>query len=76
MCLLAKVSTDQLLLCFSKCFEDFWEQERRKAFNSLVKEQHLDAEKLEKGIDRYIYKGKEPLDFAAICRCNKFETAQ
>jgi len=46
------------------------------AFNSLVKKQHLDAEKLEKVIDRYIYKGKEPPDFAAMCRCNKFETAQ
>ena len=44
-----------------ECFEDFWEQERRKAFDSLVKEEHLDAEKLEKVIDRYIYTGNEPL---------------
>jgi len=42
-------------------FEEFWEQERRKAFDSLVKEEHLDAEKLEKVIDRYIYTGNEPL---------------
>jgi len=34
---------------------------QRRAFDSLVKEEHLDAEKLEKVIDRYIYTGNEPL---------------
>lgn len=42
-------------------FEDFWEQERKSAFDSLVKEEQLDADKLEKIINRYIYTGKEPL---------------
>lgn len=44
-----------------ECFEGFWEQERKSAFDSLVKEEQLDADKLEKVIARYIYTGKEPL---------------
>ncbi|MDB4308211.1 type I restriction endonuclease subunit R, partial [Gammaproteobacteria bacterium] len=42
-------------------FEEFWEQERLSAFDALVKEEQLDAEELEKVIDRYIYTGKKPL---------------
>lgn len=42
-------------------FEAYWEQERLSAFEALVKEEQLDAEKLEKVIDRYVYTGKEPL---------------
>ena len=42
-------------------FEDFWEQKRQKAFESLVKEEQLDADKLEKVIERYVYTGVEPL---------------
>ncbi|MDF1815283.1 MAG: type I restriction endonuclease subunit R [Verrucomicrobiales bacterium] len=42
-------------------FEDFWEQERRAAFDELVKEEQLDADKLQKVIDRYVYTGQEPL---------------
>ena len=43
------------------CFEDFWEKERVDAFEQLVKEEQLDAEKLKKVIDRYIYTGEQPL---------------
>lgn len=42
-------------------FEDFWEQERRSAFEALVKEEQLDAKALEKLIDRYVYTGQKPL---------------
>jgi type I restriction enzyme R subunit len=42
-------------------FEDFWEQERRSAFDKLVKEEQLDAGKLKKVIDRYVYTGEKPL---------------
>lgn len=42
-------------------FEEFWEQERLSAFQALVKEEQLDADKLEKVIDRYIYTGTKPL---------------
>lgn len=42
-------------------FENFWENERLAAFDQLVKEEHLDADKLKKVIDRYVYTGKEPL---------------
>jgi type I restriction enzyme, R subunit len=42
-------------------FEDFWEQERLSAFDALVREEQLDAEKLKKVIDRYVYTGTKPL---------------
>ena len=42
-------------------FEAFWEAERVAAFDQLVKEEQLDADKLKKVIDRYVYTGKEPL---------------
>jgi len=42
-------------------FEDFWEQERVSAFDALCKEEQLDADKLKKVIDRFVYSGKEPL---------------
>jgi len=44
-----------------ECFEDFWEKERVEAFEKLVKEEELDADKLKKVIDRYIYTGQPPL---------------
>jgi type I restriction enzyme R subunit len=43
------------------CFEDFWEKERVAAFEKLVKEEHLDADKLKTVIDRYVYTGEKPL---------------
>jgi len=50
------------------CFEDFWEKERVDTFEKLVKEEQLDAEKLKKVIDRYIYTGEKPLpDPDVIC---------
>ena len=42
-------------------FESFWETERVAAFDQLCKEEQLDADKLKKVIDRYVYTGKEPL---------------
>lgn len=42
-------------------FEDFWEQERSSAFETLVKEEQLDADKLQKVIDRFVYTGEKPL---------------
>ena len=42
-------------------FEEFWEQERASAFAALCKEEQLDAERLKKVIDRYVYTGKIPL---------------
>ena len=42
-------------------FEEFWEQERASAFEALCKEEHLDADKLKKVIDRYVYTGTKPL---------------
>ncbi len=42
-------------------FEDFWEKERAAAFDKLVKEEQLDADKLKKVIERYIYTGRKPL---------------
>ncbi|WOJ95531.1 type I restriction endonuclease subunit R [Congregibacter brevis] len=42
-------------------FEEFWEQERLSAFDALVKEEELDAEKLASVIDRYVYTGTKPL---------------
>lgn len=42
-------------------FEEFWEQERVKAFEQLCKEEHLDADKLKKVVDRFVYTGEAPL---------------
>ncbi len=42
-------------------FEDFWEQQRRSAFDQLVKEEQLDADKLTRVIDRFVYTGMPPL---------------
>ena len=44
-----------------ECFEGFWEKERVEAFDRLCKEEQLDADKLKKVIDRYVYTGKQPL---------------
>lgn len=43
------------------CFEEFWEQERLSSFEQLVKEEQLDADRLRKVIDRFVYTGKRPL---------------
>lgn len=42
-------------------FEDFWEQERVKAFEQLCKEEQLNPDKLKTVIDRYVYTGQQPL---------------
>ena len=45
----------------AETFETFWDIERVAAFDRLCKEEQLDADKLKKVIDRYVYTGKEPL---------------
>ena len=42
-------------------FETFWEVERVAAFDTLCKEEQLDADKLKNVIDRYVYTGRKPL---------------
>lgn len=42
-------------------FEAFWERERLSAFEALCRDEQLDAGKLEKVIDRYVYTGTKPL---------------
>jgi type I restriction enzyme R subunit len=42
-------------------FEAFWEKERVAAFDQLVAEEDLDADKLKKVIDRYVCTGQAPL---------------
>lgn len=42
-------------------FEEYWEQKGVEAFEVLVKEEQLDADKLKAVIDRYIYTGQKPL---------------
>jgi len=42
-------------------FEEFWEQERAAAFEQLCKEEQLDADKLNKIIDRFVMTGVAPL---------------
>lgn len=41
--------------------EVFWEKERVKAFENLVKEEELDPEKLKRTIERYVYSGRKAL---------------
>ena len=43
------------------CFESYWEQKGVEAFEALVKEEQLDADKLRAVIDRYVYTGQKPL---------------
>jgi type I restriction enzyme R subunit len=47
-------------------FEGYWEAERIAAFDRLVKEEHLYADKLQKVIERYVYTRKEPLPYPDI----------
>jgi type I restriction enzyme R subunit len=42
-------------------FEKFWNAEQQKAFNQLVKDENLSAEKTEKIIEDYLFAEREPL---------------
>lgn len=42
-------------------FEKFWNAEQQKAFNDLVKEENLSAEKTQSLIEDYLYAEREPL---------------
>lgn len=42
-------------------FEEFWKTQQKEAFNQLVKEENLNAEKAELLVENYIYSEKEPL---------------
>lgn len=51
------VDTDEVALEFDK----FWNVEQQKAFNQLVKEENLSAEKTEKLIEGYLFAERPPL---------------
>jgi type I restriction enzyme, R subunit len=42
-------------------FDKYWSEEQQKAFNQLVKEENLSAEKTEKLIEDYLFAEREPL---------------
>lgn len=42
-------------------FEQYWSEEQQKAFNQLVNEENLSAEKTEKLIEDYLFAEREPL---------------
>lgn len=44
-----------------EAFEKFWNDEQKAAFNKLVKEEGLSAEKTEKIIEEYLFAEREPL---------------
>lgn len=51
------LDTDEI----SNEFEKFWSKEQQNAFNQLVKEESLSAEKTEKIIEDYLFSEREPL---------------
>lgn len=64
--LIAKFIDEQLpnvpnSVMIPESFESFWEHERDDAFAALVKEEQLDADKLQEVINRYVYTGQQPL---------------
>ncbi|WP_203532557.1 type I restriction endonuclease subunit R, EcoR124 family [Draconibacterium halophilum] len=44
-----------------EAFEKFWNEEQIKAFNKLVEEENLEADKAEKLIEEYLFAEREPL---------------
>ena len=44
-----------------EAFEKYWNEEQQKAFNQLVKEENLSAEKTQSLIEDYLYAEREPL---------------
>ncbi|WP_423128489.1 type I restriction endonuclease subunit R [Gaoshiqia sp. Z1-71] len=44
-----------------EAFEKFWSEEQIKAFNKLVEEENLEADKAEKLIENYLFAEREPL---------------
>ena len=44
-----------------EAFEKFWNEEQQKAFNQLVKEETLSADKTQLLIEDYLYAEREPL---------------
>lgn len=44
-----------------EAFDKFWNEEQQKAFNQLVKDENLSAEKTEKIIEDYLFAEREPL---------------
>lgn len=44
-----------------EAFEKFWNEEQQKAFNQLVKDENLSADKTEKIIEDYLFAEREPL---------------
>ncbi len=44
-----------------EAFEVYWNEEQKKAFNTLVQKENLSAEKTQKLIENYLYAEREPL---------------
>ncbi len=44
-----------------EAFEVFWNEEQKKAFNSLIQKENLAPEKTQKLIENYLYAEREPL---------------
>src|ERR1019366_4975086 len=44
-----------------EAFEKFWNEEQKKAFNDLVKEEKLSPEKTQSLIESYLYAEREPM---------------
>jgi type I restriction enzyme, R subunit len=42
-------------------FDEFWSEEKQKAFQEIIKEENLSAEKTEKLIENYLFAEREPL---------------
>ena len=42
-------------------FDKFWSEEQQKAFDNLVKEEHLSEAKTQKLIENYLYTEREPI---------------
>lgn len=55
-------STDDI----PEAFDKYWNEEQQKAFNQLVKDENLSADKTEKIIEDYLFAEREPL------RVNRF----
>ncbi len=54
---LASVDVDDV----AQAFENFWNEEQQKAFDKLVKDEKLSAEKTQALIEEYLYAEREPL---------------
>ena len=54
-------------------FEKFWNEEQQKAFDQLVKDERLSAEKTQSLIEDYLYAEREPIrdEILELLECDK-----